>query len=148
MEVKFRFLGNNEYISEVEGREPIFIKGPEDKPSNRFSPTELQLFAMASCSSSDVLSILEKKKVILGSFSCSITAERASEHPKTITRANIHYIIEGENVDEVKVRRAVNLSLTKYCSVSILAIRGGADVTYSFTINGKLIDEARKPKID
>ncbi len=53
-------------------------------------------------------------------------------------------MFEGE-IDSDKVRKAINLSLTKYCSVSILAIRGGTDLRYSLTINGKDIDKEKKP---
>lgn len=145
MEVGFRYLGNNEYISEVEGKDPIYIKGPEDRPSRRFAPTELLLFAMASCSSSDVLSMLEKMRVEVKSYRCRITAERNEEYPKTIRHANINYILEGD-VPEDRVRRAVNLSLNRYCNVSILAIRGGADVRFSITINGKSVANDEKPQ--
>lgn len=145
MEIGFRYIGNNEYISEVDGKDPIYIKGPEDRPSNRFAPTELLLFAMASCSSSDVLSILEKMKVNVKSYSCRVTAERNEEHPKVVKHANINYILEGD-VPEDKVRRAVNLSLNRYCNVSILAIRGGADVRFSITINGKTVAFDEKPQ--
>ena len=148
MEVSFEFTGDNEYISTVANKDPIHIKGPFDQASRNFAPTELLLFAMSSCSSSDVISILNKQKVKLDKFSCTITAERAKEHPKTVVSADVHYFLEGKEVDADKVRRAINLSLTKYCSVSILAIRGGADVRYSFSVNGKLFDSKMKPRLE
>ena len=67
---------------------------------------------------------------------------------KTIVSADIHYFFEGENVEAEKVNRAINLSLNKYCSVSILAIRGGADVRYSVSINGNLVESKVKPHLD
>jgi putative redox protein len=148
MEVSFEYRGNNEYISTVAGKDQIHIKGPLEESSRNFTSTELLLFAMASCTSSDVLSILDKKKVRLDRYSCTITAERAKEHPKTIVFADIHYFFEGENVEAEKVNRAINLSLNKYCSVSILAIRGGADVRYSVSINGNLVESKVKPHLD
>ncbi|MCL4342982.1 MAG: hypothetical protein M1267_03915 [Candidatus Thermoplasmatota archaeon] len=52
------------------------------------------------------------------------------------------------HVEAEKVNRAINLSLNKYCSVSILAIRGGADVRYSVSINGNLVESKVKPHLD
>jgi putative redox protein len=44
-----------------------------------------------------------------------VHADRAEEHPKVFTRAQITYIITGHSIDETAVRRAIELSATKYC---------------------------------
>ncbi len=94
------------------------------------------LIAMGACSSDDVVNILTKMREDLKTYSVEVQAERNEEPPKVLTKAHFKYSLTG-NLDEKKVRKAVNLSLSKYCSVTILARRGGAEVTYEFSINGK-----------
>jgi putative redox protein len=62
-----------------------------------------------------------------------ITAERAQEHPKVYTKIHIEYIFKGENLNEANIKKAIDLSQTKYCSVSAM-LRNTAEVTYSYKI--------------
>ena len=48
----------------------------------------------------------------------------------------IHYIFKGD-VDPDSVKKAINLSLEKYCSVSLTVKNAGIPVSYYYTINGK-----------
>lgn len=98
---------------------------------------------MGGCSSDDVLLILKKRKKEVSEFRCEVSGIREDTDPKTMKYADIHYIISGD-VDEASARRAIELSLSKYCSVSILAKRGGTDLRYSLTLNGKLIVKEEK----
>lgn len=78
-------------------------------------PMEFIAMGLAGCTAMDVISILRKKKQIVSDFQIKFHAENASEHPKVFTRAVIEYIVSGENIDEVAVRRAIELSAKKYC---------------------------------
>jgi uncharacterized OsmC-like protein len=49
-------------------------------------------------------------------------------------------------VDPLKVKKAINLSLTKYCSVSIIVKQGGADLRYSLLVNGEKIEDHTRPE--
>jgi putative redox protein len=99
------------------------------------SPMELVLIALGACTGSDVVSILEKKRVKLTTFELKVTGERAKEFPKVYTKIHIDYNFAGENIKEKDVAHAIDLSMTKYCSVSAM-IKKSVEMTYSFSIMG------------
>jgi len=97
------------------------------------SPMELVLIALGCCTGSDVAIILEKKRVRFSKFEMKITGERAAVDPKVYTTIHIEYIVEGVDIKEKDVAHAIELSMTKYCSVSAM-LKKSVDVTYSTTI--------------
>jgi putative redox protein len=80
-----------------------------------FRPMELLLVGLAGCTAMDVISILQKKQQDVKSFEVLVHAERAETHPKVFTDITIEYAVSGNNIDEVAVHRAIDLSTTKYC---------------------------------
>jgi len=75
------------------------------------------LLAAAACSGADVVSILKKMQVGLESVEVAMTGERRTEHPKRYTAIHYAWTIRGSGLDEGKARRAIDLSMEKYCSV-------------------------------
>lgn len=144
LEVNFRLVKERGLVSSDPDMEEIVIKEPSADNRRMYSPTQFLLFGMAGCTSGDVISILGKMRQTYTGFRVKVKAEREEEHPKVVKWADIHFMFDGD-LDKDKVRKAINLSLTKYCSVSILAIRGGTDLRYSLTINGQEIDKEKKP---
>jgi putative redox protein len=80
-----------------------------------FLPLELMAVSLAGCTAMDVVSILAKKKQDVTAFEVKVHADRAEEYPKVFTQAVITYLVTGHGVDEAAVRRAIELSATKYC---------------------------------
>jgi len=96
-------------------------------------PMQLLLVGIGSCSSIDVISILKKQKEPLDDIKVTVTAEREKDKtPALFTDIHVHYKVFGD-LDEAKVKRAVELSMEKYCSVSKI-IEKTAKITYSFEI--------------
>jgi putative redox protein len=93
---------------------------------------ELVLVALGGCTGMDVVSILGKMKVKFTDFKISITAEEKEEYPKIFKKIHIKYLIYGD-VPEDKVKKAIELSQTRYCSVSGI-LRKSAEVTYEYEI--------------
>jgi putative redox protein len=83
-----------------------------------FAPMELLLVALAGCTAMDVISILKKKRQDVVDFQVVTRGVRADEHPRVYTEIEIEFIVRGHNVDPRAVARAIELSETKYCSVS------------------------------
>jgi putative redox protein len=81
----------------------------------------------------DLASLFTKMRVEHTGFEMNVTAERAADHPKVLTSVNIEYVVFGPNVDEAKVRRAVELSQEKYCGVSAM-LRKSCLVNYSVRV--------------
>ena len=103
------------------------------------TPMELVLQALMGCTGMDVVSILEKMKVPLTSFEVREEHERSPEHPKVYTSIHLIYAIEGEEVDPEKVKKAVSLSMDRYCSVSAM-LRSSIRIDHHIEINGKRIE--------
>jgi len=103
------------------------------------SPMEMVAMSVGGCSSIDILSILEKQRESVDSYDVEVEAERASdETPAVFTSLHVRYHVEGE-VEPKKMRRAIELSLDKYCSVSHM-LEGTVDISYTFTVNGTEYD--------
>ena len=90
----------------------------EEGGGSGFSPMELVLVSLAGCTAMDVISILKKKRQEVMSFEVRAHGLRADDHPKVYTDITLEYIVRGHNVDSNAVERAIELSETKYCSVS------------------------------
>ena len=75
------------------------------------------LLAAASCAGADVVSILKKMQVGLESLEVRMDGTRRAEHPKRYTAIHYTWTIKGTALDEAKARRAIDLSMEKYCSV-------------------------------
>ncbi len=91
-----------------------------DRASNKAAgPMELVLMALGACTATDVVSILKKKRQKLESLEVICSGERASEPPTVWIRLEILYRLRG-TLDETAVKRAIELSEQKYCSVSAM----------------------------
>jgi putative redox protein len=90
----------------------------EEGGGSGFSPMELLLVSLAGCTAMDVISILKKKRQDVTGFEVRAHGIRADEHPKVYTDITLEYVVHGHNVDPKAVERAIELSETKYCSVS------------------------------
>ena len=97
------------------------------------SPAELLLLAAASCTATDVVSILEKQRVKLQALDVEISGTRREEQPRRYTAITFHFRVRGEGADEAKVRRAIDLSIEKYCSV-IASLNPDIPITYDVAI--------------
>ncbi len=98
----------------AEGQPAVLVDGDGAAAT---SPVELLLLAAATCSAADVVSILEKQRVALRSLEITMHGTRRVEHPRRYTAIRFQFTIAGAGADDVKARRAIDLSLTKYCSV-------------------------------
>ena len=98
------------------------------------SPMEMVLHGHAACSLIDVIDGLKHRKENLEFIKVEIEAERADESPKVFTSVRMRYIVKGE-VPEELVRRLIESSHEKYCSVGIMITRSGAELVWSLEMN-------------
>jgi putative redox protein len=85
-----------------------------------FSPMELILIGLAGCTAMDVIDILHKKRQDVTGFDVKVHADRTDEHPRVFNNVTIEYEISGHNIEKAAAERAVELSITRYCSVSAM----------------------------
>lgn len=81
------------------------------------SPMVTLLLALAGCSGSDVVAILEKMRVRLRTLEIEVRGTRRDEAPRRFIALHLRFRIVGDGLDRAKAERAVTLSLEKYCSV-------------------------------
>jgi putative redox protein len=99
-------------------------------------PVEMLLVGQAGCTGMDVMSILQKKRQVVTSYEVAVSAEQRDSQPAIYTRADVVHIVEGPAVDEAAVRRAIELSATKYCSVAAMLSAGTVEVHHRYRIVG------------
>jgi putative redox protein len=112
-----------------DGRRPAILVDGDTKAAT--SPVELLLLAAATCTASDVVVILQKQRVKLAGLDITVRGTRREEQPRRYTAIAFQFSVRGEGADELKVRRAIDLSIEKYCSVlASLA----PDITISYDV--------------
>ncbi|MDA0379472.1 MAG: OsmC family protein [Bacteroidetes bacterium] len=107
----------------------------EDGKGHGVGPMQLLMMAIGGCSGVDVVSILQKGRQEIDSFSIDVQGRKPDGvSPSVYERIDVHFHLTGA-VDPAKVQRAVDLSLGKYCSVSRI-LEKTATIAYRFTVNG------------
>lgn len=123
------------FLGKSDSNHWVTMDGPENFGGSDAGtrPKELLLIALGGCTGSDVVTILQKKKVKLDDFEINITADVAEEHPQVFTKINVEFVFYGKDIQEKDVERAIELSQTKYCSVTHM-FNKAAEVTHSYKI--------------
>ena len=97
------------------------------------SPLESILISLGTCSSVDVVSILQKARQDITGCTVEISGTRVDTVPKLFSDIHLHFIITGNDVKEKHVERAVALSADKYCSVALM-LSGNVNITHNFSV--------------
>ena len=129
---------NTDYLFEVvnQSGHRVFLdnKSKEKGTIKGISPMELLLMGLAGCSSIDVVSILGKQKINPTSLKMEVNGKRnEGETPSLFKKIEVSIFIEGE-IPSSKVKRAVDLSFEKYCSVS-KTLESTAKINYRVFLN-------------
>ncbi len=113
----------------------VTMDGPENFGGSNagIRPKELILLSLAGCTGSDVISILSKKRTPLDDFEINIKADVADEHPQVFTKIDLEYVFYGKNLNVKDIERAIELSQTKYCSVTAM-LQKAVEMTHSYRI--------------
>lgn len=127
---KFHLKATNEV-----GRSVELDAGESDGGNDEgMRPMQMVLAALGGCSTIDVVLILEKMKQNLSDIKLEIEGKRAMDQtPKIFTDIHVHFKLYGD-VDDNKAKRAIELSMDKYCSVGVMLRNGGVHITHSFEV--------------
>lgn len=109
---------------------------PSDDPATAGpSPMQALLAAVGACAAMDVISILEKKRQPVESYSVEVSGERPPEgtYPRPWQAMRVVHRLKGKGIDPSAVERALQLSDEKYCSV-METLRINPSVTSEFVI--------------
>ena len=109
-------------------------------------PAELLLLAQAGCTAMDVASILRKKRQRFDHYEVRVAGDRREDPPHVFTDIRIVHVVEGD-VDPEAVRRAIELSATKYCAVTGNLATGVATIHHAYVIRTRDGDETYRPVV-
>ncbi|MEO7393598.1 MAG: OsmC family protein [Chitinophagaceae bacterium] len=129
MKISTTWKKNHEFVS-MQDKNSINLDGEK---KNGFGPKALLLAGLAGCSGIDVVDILQKMKVEFSDFSIDVDAEQTEEHPKVFKDILIIFRMKTAGENEIKVKKAIELSLDKYCGVSAM-LRKNSNINYKLII--------------
>lgn len=109
-----QWTGERTFDAGRSGGPTIHVDG-DSKTS--LSPPETLIAALATCTAVDVVDILKKRRTPPTSLDINIIAERAEGTPRRVTKVHLGYRIVGHGIDRAQAERAIELGVTKYCTV-------------------------------
>jgi putative redox protein len=98
-----------------------------------FGPKALLLTGLAGCSGIDVVEILEKMRVPFADLEIDAEAEQTEENPKVFKTIHLTYKLKTEESQREKIKKAIDLSLEKYCGVAAM-LKKNSDIQYEIVI--------------
>jgi putative redox protein len=107
--------------------------GDEGGENAGFSPMEIPIMALVGCMGMDVVSILRKSRQDLRGYQVNITGVRAETHPMVFLTIQVEHLFAGNDLSQEVIDRAIQLSETKYCSVSAM-LEKSAKITHTTRI--------------
>ena len=130
---RLRYAGDDAFVAVSQSGHAMVTSFGRDR-STATSPMELLLVALGGCTGADVVSILEKKRQRVTGYEIEVRAERRAEHPRIYTRIEVVHRVRGHAIDPKAVQHAIELSETKYCSVSAM-LGASAQLSMSYEIS-------------
>jgi len=129
--ISLRHTGGSRFVALSGSGHDIVVDNAAGNSGPR--PTELVLAALAGCTAMDVVDILAKKRQVVDGYSVEVTGTQREKAPNVYTDITVLHVVEG-NVETQAVRRSIELSATKYCTVSAQLASGVARISHRYTI--------------
>jgi putative redox protein len=98
------------------------------------TPAELVGVALGACTAIDVISILRKKRQVVTRYEIRVTGLQREENPHAFVRFDVLHVLDGEDLDVEAVRRSIDLSCRKYCSVGSTLAAGSAELHHAYLV--------------
>ena len=126
-----RWTHDRHFVGTDSTNQSVVLSG--QKPAIGVSPSQMLLIALASCSSLDVVEILEKKRKKLTMLEVITSGEQDPDPPWAYRKIHLQYRLSGQGLTSKSIEQAISLSQEKYCSVAA-TVRGVAQVTTGYEI--------------
>jgi len=132
---KVTYVQGLQFVGEASSGHSIVMDGdPKVGGHNSgLRPMELLLVGLGGCSGMDIISVLKKKKQDVTGLEIILKGERANNYPKQFTEITIEFLVKGRGISEDAVKKAIDLSMNKYCSVKA-TLEGTAKIDFSYEI--------------
>lgn len=135
MNARIKWLDHMSFVAEAGSGHSVVMDGPPEHGGRNLGPRpmEMILLGLGGCTAYDVVSILQKSRVAIDDCEIEIKAERADATPAVFTKIHLHYIVKGPALQDKHVKRAVELTAEKYCSVSMM-LKNSVELSYDYVI--------------
>ena len=130
-----RFIDGLKFTASANSGHEITMDGPSEHGGTDSAPRpmELVLMGLGGCTGMDAISILRKKKQNVTGFEINLKGLRAEGHPMRYEGVELEFVIKGRDVDDAAARRAIELSMEKYCSVKF-TLEKETPISYSYKV--------------
>jgi putative redox protein len=133
--VRFEHKGGMAFHAEPSSGHPLDF---DDRQSNTGgSPVETVLSALGACSAMDIISIVGKKRQAISRYSLEVTGTQRDEYPQVYTEITITHELDGTDLSLAAIRRAIELSATKYCPVNAMVSAGATVVHHRYRVRSE-----------
>lgn len=123
-EARVTWLNEMQFVAETgSGHAVVLESGGQNRAP---SPMEMLLVGMAGCTAVDIVHILKRMRQPVTGVQVNVKGMRAESRPRVYTDIQVEYVVTGRGLSEEKVRRAVELSETTYCSASAMLAKTAA----------------------
>jgi putative redox protein len=135
MNAVVKYVDGLQFVGESVTGHAILMDGDPEVGGNDTAPRpmELLLLGLGGCTGMDTISILKKKRQPVEGLEIVLRSEKAENYPKRYVSIQMEYVIKGKGIDEAAVKRAIQLSTEKYCSVKA-TLEGSTEVSFSYRI--------------
>jgi putative redox protein len=107
----------------------------DDAVAGELSPVEMIVVSLAGCSAMDVWSIAVKKRQAIDRYEIHAVGDQRDEYPQVLTEVTVTHEVWGRGLGEAAIRRAIELSATKYCPVNAMVSAGATTVHHRYAIH-------------
>ncbi len=129
---RLRYTGAEQFVAKSPSNHAM-VTGFAHENESAPTPMELVLIALGGCTGADVTGILEKKRQRVTGYEIEVRGHRRDEHPRIYTSIEVIHYVRGYSIDPKAVAHAIELSETKYCSVSAM-LSAASDISMRFEI--------------
>lgn len=99
-------------------------------------PSDLLVMSLVACSSYDVVEIIEKQRHRLHSLRVTATSQQQNHPPYAFEKIHLHYHVVAHGLKQEQLKRAIELSETKYCSV-YNTLKHGVELSSDFELESE-----------
>lgn len=135
LSAKVTYVNGLQFVGEGSSHHAIVLDGDPSVGGHNsgLRPMELLLIGIGGCSGMDIISILKKKKQEVTGLEINVNGAQAADYPKKFNTISIEFLVKGRNISEEAVKRAIDLSMNKYCSVKA-TLEGPAAIAFTYRI--------------
>jgi putative redox protein len=132
---KVKWVDGFQFVGESGSGHAIVMDAPPASGggSTGMTPMEMLLVAAGGCSGMDVASVLKKKRLDVHDIEINVSGEKTEDYPHKYTSIKLEFIVTGSNIPDESVKKAIDLSMDKYCAVKA-TLEGSAKIDYTYKI--------------